>query len=169
VRSCTWSSHPDSRGAWPSIGVWVTPGPTALTRMPQSAHSNAATCTTMLSAAFDAQYTPMLRSTSRALTLLTATIEPLTPASIIARAAARIASITPFALTPRTRSHSAGSTSSSIPDDATPAHTVNSSGTPMTAIVVAMAASTWSGSLMSQVTSRSPATSHTDSGTPCSR
>ena len=39
----------------PSIGVAVTPGATALTRSPSAPHSAAATWTSMLSAAFDAQ------------------------------------------------------------------------------------------------------------------
>jgi hypothetical protein len=38
-----------------SIGVCVTPGPTAFTRMLWGAHSLAATFTSMLSAALDAQ------------------------------------------------------------------------------------------------------------------
>ena len=42
----------------------------------------------MLSAAFDAQYAPIERSTRRALTLDVATIDPGLPASIIARASA---------------------------------------------------------------------------------
>ena len=58
------------------MGVCVTPGPMALTLMPRGPHSKAATLTSMLRAAFDAQYAPMVRSTRCALTLLVATIEP---------------------------------------------------------------------------------------------
>src|SRR3954447_11340866 len=47
VRSCTAASQPDSVGARPSIGVSVTPGPTAFTRMPYGPHSHAATWTIM--------------------------------------------------------------------------------------------------------------------------
>ncbi len=54
VRPATPVSHAPSRGAGPSIGVSVTPGATALTRM-AGAHSRAATRTTMSSAALEAQ------------------------------------------------------------------------------------------------------------------
>ena len=59
VRSATPANHGDpstvAEGPRPSIGVRVTPGATALTRMPSSPHSAAATCTSMDRAALDAE------------------------------------------------------------------------------------------------------------------
>ena len=81
------SGQPVSRGARPSIGVSVTPGATPFTRS-VGAHSAAATLITMSSAAFDAQYTPIERSTRWALTLLMATMDP-PPAASIGRASER--------------------------------------------------------------------------------
>src|ERR1700733_15331244 len=86
VRSDTLESHGEVAGVGPSIGVCVTPGPMALPLMPRGPHSHAATLTSMLRAAFDAQNAPMVRSTRCALTLLVATIEPEIGASAMARA-----------------------------------------------------------------------------------
>ena len=59
VRSATPASHGDPStvvdGPRPSIGVRVTPGATALTRIPNPPHSAAATWTSMDRAALDAQ------------------------------------------------------------------------------------------------------------------
>jgi len=59
VRSATPASHGEpstlAAGPRPSMGVRVTPGATALTRMPSAPHSAAATWTSMDKAAFDAQ------------------------------------------------------------------------------------------------------------------
>ncbi len=107
----------------------------------------------MLSAAFDAQYAPIERSTSRALTLDTATIEPGEPASIMVRASARIASSGPRVLTASTRSHSSTGRSSSMPEWPTPAVTVTSDGTPTRARVSSIAASIDAGSVTSHLTS----------------
>ena len=134
--------------------------------MPYGAHSHAATCTTMLSAAFDAQYAPIERSTSRALTLEMATMEPAVSASIMVRASARIASSGPRVLIAMMRSHSSGGTSRSIPEWPTPAVTVTSVGTPRRSSVLAVAASTAAGSVTSHSTSKSPAMSHTSTSAP---
>ncbi len=144
----------------------MTPGPTALTRMPYGPHSQAATSTNMLSAAFDAQYTPIERSISRALTLDVATIEPGTPASIIARANARITSKGPRVFTAMTRSHSSTGRSRSMPECPTPAVTVTSDATPTRATVSSSAASTDAGSVTSHFTSYAPAMSHTTTSLP---
>ena len=57
--AATPASHGDPStvvaGPRPSIGVRVTPGATALTRMPESPHSSAAAWTSMESAAFEAE------------------------------------------------------------------------------------------------------------------
>ena len=145
----------------------VTPGATALTRT-AGAHSTAATLTTMSRAAFEAQYRPMVRSTSRELTLPTATTDP-PPDTCMAPARARMASHTPLALTPITRSHSAGSASASSPLCPMPAVTVTSAGAPIRSRVARAAASTWPGSVMSHRTSLPGERSHTTTSTPALR
>ena len=59
VRSATPASHGEpstvAEGPRPSMGVRVTPGATALTLIPSSPHSAAATWTSMDRAALDAQ------------------------------------------------------------------------------------------------------------------
>ncbi len=110
----------------------------------------------------------MVWSTSVALTLLVATMDP-PPAPIIAPANDRMASHTPLALTPKTWSHSDGSASMSSPLWPTPAVTVTSAGAPIRSMVARAAASTWSGSAMSQWMSLPGARSHTSTSTRAER
>ena len=77
------------------------------------------------------------------------------------RAQARMQSSGPRVLTRSTRSNSSGSMSVSSPAWPTPAVIVTWSGMPQRRRVSSTAASIASGSATSQVTSRSPATSHT--------
>ena len=123
----------------------------------------------MLSAAFDAQYAPIERSTRRALTLDTATNEPGVPASIIARANARITRRGPRVFTAITRSHSSTGRSRSIPECPTPAVTVTCDGAPTRAIVSATASSIDAGSVTSHLMSWSPAMSSTSASVPAAR
>ncbi len=101
----------------------------------------------------------MLRSTSRALTLETATNEPATPSSRIAPTQARMHSHGPRAFTRMIRSKSSTEASARSPACPTPAVTVTQVGTPQRARVSRTASSMAAGSVTSQVTSCAPAMS----------
>ena len=94
--------------------------------------------------------------------LETATIEPPTPASIMACAPARMVSQVPVRLTASTRSHCAGCCFSSRPDAPIPAQVTIRVGAPCSRTVRSIASETASGSLTSQAISASSEIPHDD-------
>src|SRR5690606_33540751 len=93
------TSGPSSITAWRIIGVSVTPGDTALTRMSWADNSSASTRVRWATAALLAQYADCAHRAEAAVTEAIVTIEPGVPSSIITRAAARTARKVPVTFT----------------------------------------------------------------------